>query len=482
MDALSLQFIQDQYKKIQLIKESDKGKVWLVTDTDGDLFVMKHINHIGLPLKLLQDHPSPFWPKIILLGEDTENNFTIVVEEYIKGRVLSEIITEKAFTDKELNKLLKAFCQGIKNLHQLGIIHRDIKPSNVIITDTGVPVLIDFDSARRISSEEKPNDTVLLGTKGYAPPEQFGYAVTDVRSDIYALGITFEALLKDDYQGTLRPIIKKCRAFDPDMRYQNVDEILRDLQFNRLHQPIIGISLSFLLIIFLAFSLYFSKHSQQSIPSPITSVNEQQSENPKNVDANTANNTTDQPYNTNSQQTASDIDSKEAKLSPKEKAFLEKYQLRPGTHNFIDMEINVPGSKYNTIVIPYSEYSTWEKSPLPGNLDYCVTFPENWYIEVIFTNNSTVRTWENPVVDIEYERISDDYAYSETRTMPDLAPGQSYPLRYSLGGRKARARFNKFSESGSGGSVDIDFHPHIPKADNIMQNGGGISFRIHFRK
>ena len=276
MDALSLQFIQDQYKKIQLIKESDKGKVWLVTDTDGDLFVMKHINHIGLPLKLLQDHPSLFWPKIILLGEDTENNFTIVVEEYIKGRVLSEIIKEKAFTDKELNKLLKAFCQGIKNLHQLGIIHRDIKPSNVIITDTGVPVLIDFDSARRISSEEKPNDTVLLGTKGYAPPEQFGYAVTDVRSDIYALGITFEALLKDDYQGTLRPIIKKCRAFDPDMRYQNVDEILRDLQFNRLHQPIIGISLSFLLIIFLAFSLYFSKHSQQSIPSPITSVNEQQ--------------------------------------------------------------------------------------------------------------------------------------------------------------------------------------------------------------
>ena len=109
MDALSLQFIQDQYKKIQLIKESDKGKVWLVTDTDGDLFVMKHINHIGLPLKLLQNHPSPFWPKIILLGEDTETNFTIVVEDYIKGRVLSEIIKEKTFTDKELNNLFKAF-------------------------------------------------------------------------------------------------------------------------------------------------------------------------------------------------------------------------------------------------------------------------------------------------------------------------------------------------------------------------------------
>ncbi len=481
MDALSLLFIQDQYKKIRLIKESSKGTVWLVTDTDGELFIMKHINHTGLPLKLMQDSPSPFWPKIILLGEDTENNFTIVVEEYIKGKVLSETVKEKSFTDKELNNLFKSFCQGVKKLHQLGIIHRDIKPSNVIITDTGAPVLVDFDSARLISSEEKPNDTILLGTKGYAPPEQFGYAVTDMRSDIYALGITFEALLKDDYRGTLRPILKKCRAFDPDMRYQNVDEILRDLRFNQLRQPIIGISLSFLLITILAISLYFSSHNLQAGPSPITLFNGQQSENPEDVDADTANNTANQPNNQDSQQNVPDTDGKTTKISTKEKAFLEKYQLRPGTHNFIDMKFNVPGSESDSIVIPYSEYSTWEKSPLPGKLFYCVIFPENRYIEVIFTNNSTARTWENPVVDIEYNRHS-DYAYSETKTMPDLAPGQSYTLRYSLGGRKAEARFNKFGKSGDGGFVDIDFHPHIPKADNIMQNGGGISFRIHFRK
>jgi len=474
MDALSLQFIQDQYKKIRLIKESGKGTVWLVADTDGELFIMKHINHTGLPLKLMREHPCPFWPKIILLGEDTENNFTIVVEEYIKGSVLSEIVKEKSFTDKELNNLFKSFCQGVKKLHQLGIIHRDIKPSNVIITDTGAPVLIDFDSARRMSSEEKPNDTVLLGTKGYAPPEQFGYAVTDVRSDIYALGITFEALLKDDYQGTLRPIIKKCRAFDPDMRYQNVDEILRDLYLKRFNQPAIGIALLSLLIFLLSVTCYlrppYQALSSNSVPvsDDTTAVN--------GITANTPGGST-QPYEQNAQVNDEDL----SQLNDRQKMLLEKYQLRPGATNFIDMKINVPGSKNDSIVIPYNEYSTWEKSPLPGKLFYCVIFPENRYIEVIFTNNSTARTWENPVVDIEYNRHS-DYAYSETKTMPDLAPGQSYTLRYSLGGRKAAARFNKFSKNGDGGFVDIYFSPHIPKADNIMQNGGGISFRIHFRK
>ena len=77
-----------------------------------------------------------------------------------------------------------------------------------MLPDGGVK-LIDFDAAR-VCKERKETDTVLLGTEGYAPPEQYGFAQTDARSDIYALGITLKALLLDNYRGSLNRIIEKA--------------------------------------------------------------------------------------------------------------------------------------------------------------------------------------------------------------------------------------------------------------------------------
>ena len=67
--------------------------------------------------------------------------------------------------------------------------------------------LIDFDASRSIK-EGAGEDTKLLGTKGYAPPEQFGYGQTDARSDLYSLGVTLQELLGDGYHGCLQNILK----------------------------------------------------------------------------------------------------------------------------------------------------------------------------------------------------------------------------------------------------------------------------------
>ena len=95
MDPLTLEYLQEQYIKIQLLKKSEKSEVWLVYDTDGNLAVMKTIYNTGLPIKLLKDNPSRFWPKIHLLHEDKDQKYTLVIEEFIQGKTLEAFINDR---------------------------------------------------------------------------------------------------------------------------------------------------------------------------------------------------------------------------------------------------------------------------------------------------------------------------------------------------------------------------------------------------
>ena len=110
-----------------------------------------------------------------------------------------------------------------------------IKPSNIILSDSGRYVLIDFDASRRFA-EEAAEDTVLLGTFGYAAPEQYGFSQTDARSDIFSLGATMYEYRTGlpyrknaDVPGRLGDIIAKCTRFDPKDRYQSAGELARAL-------------------------------------------------------------------------------------------------------------------------------------------------------------------------------------------------------------------------------------------------------------
>lgn len=113
----------------------------------------------------------------------------------------------------------------------------DIKPSNIIVGLDDKVKFIDFDIAREYN-DAGIKDTELLGTAGYAAPEQFGFAQTDVRTDIYAFGILYNYLLTGKhiqdkfYDGTAGDIISKCISIDPVKRYQNAKEVKEALQFN----------------------------------------------------------------------------------------------------------------------------------------------------------------------------------------------------------------------------------------------------------
>ncbi len=136
-------------------------------------------------------------------------------------------------------------CEAVQELHRLGILHRDLTPANIIVADDGAHI-IDLGIARPLTDTANRNrDTTALGTYGFASPEQYGFAPTDVRSDIYSLGrilgfmltgvypddTRYTPLLSDDLYVTprLRAIVERATAFEPSARYQNVAQFAQAL-------------------------------------------------------------------------------------------------------------------------------------------------------------------------------------------------------------------------------------------------------------
>ena len=224
MDADVEFFIAANFEKIRLLKKSDKGEVWLAASQSGEPVILKIINFVGLPYLQLKENPHPLWAKILFFAEGDSKS--VVVEEFINGELLSE--RKNFLTETYARKILLQLCEGLKILHAQGIIHRDIKPSNLILQAGGIVRLIDFDAAR-IFKLGQDEDTKFLGTKGYAPPEQFGFGQTDARSDIYSLGVTFQKILGANYHGNLKKILAKCTEVDPRRRYNSVKELQRAL-------------------------------------------------------------------------------------------------------------------------------------------------------------------------------------------------------------------------------------------------------------
>jgi len=211
----------------QLLKKSKRCSVYCITDDSGEKRIKRVINggNIGV-YELLRENPHRFMPKIFSVSEN--ENDVIVIEEFVDG----DIISEACFSENKMLKAAKELCDVLIHIHSLGIIHRDIKPSNILMTPDGHICLIDFEAARRIKPQAD-SDTRYLGTAGFAPPEQYGFSQTDVRSDIYALGKTLECIFGSlAYKRKYRKIIDKCTRLDPNDRYSDAAEILRALNGN----------------------------------------------------------------------------------------------------------------------------------------------------------------------------------------------------------------------------------------------------------
>ena len=156
-----------------------------------------------------------------------------MLEEYIQGDPVSDMLEDTRFTEKETRKIAMDVCRALYILHSLNIIHRDVKPDNIILREDHA-VLLDFDASRE-TKDEAGRDTVVLGTVGYAAPEQYGISQTDARADIYALGVTMNVMLTGEHpsvrlaSGRLKHIISRCIQVQPNKRYSDVRHLMEAL-------------------------------------------------------------------------------------------------------------------------------------------------------------------------------------------------------------------------------------------------------------
>lgn len=157
----------------------------------------------------------------------------IVLEEFIDGITIAQVMETGHYRYSGAKKVLKDVCKALSILHQRNLVHRDVKPENVLVTKQGRVILIDFNASRKISSSNK--DTVIMGTVGYASPEQLGLSQSDARTDIYAAGVLLNVMLTGKHPsekmacGKAGHIVRKCTSINPNERYQTIEKLSNSL-------------------------------------------------------------------------------------------------------------------------------------------------------------------------------------------------------------------------------------------------------------
>lgn len=157
-----------------------------------------------------------------------------VLEEYIQGDTLAFILDGPSLSADQVKDIAVQVCRALDVLHGLDIVHRDIKPENILLRGSEA-VVIDFD-ASRISKPDNTSDTRIMGTTGYAAPEQYGFSQTDARADIYAMGVLMNEMLTKQHpatqlaEGPMRPIIERCIEVNVDKRFSSARELMAALE------------------------------------------------------------------------------------------------------------------------------------------------------------------------------------------------------------------------------------------------------------
>jgi len=219
------------YTAVQTLRRTDTSVVEVVEcSLDGMQYVKKTYPEdkravFGCLQRLCSDH-IPNIKEVFLTAD------TIVVEAWIPGKTLSQLLEEKhSFTAKQIRTIVSGLLSALELIHEAKLIHRDIKPSNIIIRPDGKAVLIDYSIARFYGESD---DTQRLGTVGYAAPEQYGFSPCDPKTDLYSLGVTIKRLFAGhNASARLRRAMERCTEFDPARRFSSARQVREYLKRGR---------------------------------------------------------------------------------------------------------------------------------------------------------------------------------------------------------------------------------------------------------
>ncbi|MCR4650499.1 MAG: serine/threonine protein kinase [Lachnospiraceae bacterium] len=239
--------IDGRYLLESEIKTSGNGSIYLARDLKLDkIWLIKSVRELYQnEWEVFKKLSCPFFPRITDII--TYGGHTLFVMDYIEGETLTQYLKNGSRSMDELKTIFIQIAEGLKALHNMtpAILYLDCKPDNIIITPEGKAVIIDFGSTYFCDEDGQR----ISGTPAFAAPEQKTASTVDVRSDIYALGMTMYYAVTGttveyrDRTGHLRPesvvhnanrwicrLISRCCEPDPNMRYQRMDEIIEDLR------------------------------------------------------------------------------------------------------------------------------------------------------------------------------------------------------------------------------------------------------------
>lgn len=246
--------IDDAYHVERVLAKNATGITELVTIDGAGPFVRKKIAAQYARRAVwasLLDCASLRLPQVVATYELPDS--FVVVYDFIPGTSVKESVESAGpMEPDEAVAVVCNICEAVQVLHEHGIIHRDISPGNIVLAADGAH-LIDLGIAR-MRNESATRDTTSLGTYGFASPEQYGFAQTDARSDVYSIGCLLGYLLtglssdKDGYEAALESIksqqpelyqtIKKACAFEPSARYQSAEGLTGALGASVNHAPV----------------------------------------------------------------------------------------------------------------------------------------------------------------------------------------------------------------------------------------------------
>ncbi len=227
-----LEAVTTEYDTLHVLKRSPRGTVSVVRHKkSGTRYVFRRYSGSGEVYRRLLPVLCPHLPQIMEAAE--QDGQTAVLEEYVQGDTLAELLMGARLTEREARQVTMQLCQALHVLHSMGAVHRDVKPENVILRGSDA-VLIDFDAARiyKVASE---SDTQVLGTTGFAAPEQYGIFQSDERADIFSLGVLLNIMLTGKHPsremaaGKMGRIVRKCTMTAPEQRYQSARALMEVL-------------------------------------------------------------------------------------------------------------------------------------------------------------------------------------------------------------------------------------------------------------
>lgn len=237
MEEISLyQFLQshisDNFRCVRLMKQEDHLRIsHLLHTKSGQHFVLRECSGSPEVYRKLMTVSCPYLPRIYEVAE--EDGKLLILEEFIQGDSLQSILEYGLPEPQQARQIAIQLCEALLVLHGIGAVHRDVKPENIILRGDEA-VLIDFD-ASRLQKQGQETDTVILGTAGYAAPEQYGISQTDGRADIYSLGVVMNVMLTGAHPsvrlagGRMGHVIRRCTMLNPKQRYRDVRQLLERL-------------------------------------------------------------------------------------------------------------------------------------------------------------------------------------------------------------------------------------------------------------